>query len=91
MAMDCKMGPEESNYITRGCAACVATAAMSDQHQEAGRESVALHTDPCSTLQAGRQPPSPTATSSKLLKTTCNIERATLTLQRYRPENAIIS
>lgn len=58
----------ESNYITRGCAACVTTAATSDQHQEAGRESVALHTYLCSTLQAGRQPSPPTATLSTFLE-----------------------
>lgn len=69
----------ESNYITRGCAVFVTTAAISDQQRKAGRKTVALHTYPCNILQYSRQHSPPTATdacsiSTKLLKTTCKIE-----------------
>lgn len=30
----------QSNYISRGCAVCVTTTAMSDQHREAGMGAV---------------------------------------------------
>lgn len=71
----------QSNYITRGCAVCVKTAAMSDQHQEAGMGTMTLHTYSCNTPQTATLTQS--ILSSKLLKTSCKIERARFTLQRY--------
>lgn len=85
----------ESNYMTHGCDVRVTAVAGSDQHRELGKGTVAMHTYPRSTLQHGTQPSPPTpraqSISGELLKTTCKIERATLTLnQRYWPENAIV-
>lgn len=79
----------QSNYITRGCAVCVTTAAMSDQHRGRYRETVTLHTHPCKAPQTDSHTHTKSI-SGKLLKTTRKIERTTPILQRFRPENGII-
>lgn len=80
----------QSNYSTRGWAVCVTTAEMSDQQRAAGREDVALHACHCKNSTDSHCLPPPQTLISKWLKTSCKIECATLTLQRYWPQNAII-
>lgn len=70
----------QSNYIARGCAASVTTAAMSDQHTGRQGDRDLFNRIPA---RLHRQPGAHTLSiSAKLLKTTCKIEHATPTLQR---------